>query len=299
MKNFSVIVGFLVMIFSMAGRSAEFESELISVTVKGSGPDLLLIHGFASSSEVWSDVESHLGGKHRLHLVDINGFAGKQASGTKPESYITALRDEVLRYVETKNLNNPTLIGHSMGGLISLLVGSASQKSIGRIVVVDALPFYSLLFNPHATTEQVGPIATGMERQLLQMNEVQFEAQAKRSASILTKASDKVKLLLEWSRTSDRNAYAQMIREVMAYDGRTETIDIESPVIVIYAFDKKMPLSKGQLYQLYRDAYANIKNVQLVPIENSFHFIMWDQPKAFYDSLNKALSHSANTGSSS
>ncbi len=239
-------------------------------------------------------MESQLDSKYRLHFIDINGFAGKKAPATKPQSYIATLRDEVMRYIETQNLEHPTLVGHSMGGLIALLVASASPKSVGKIVVIDTLPFYSLLFNPNATREQVKPFAAQLEQQLLQMNEAQFKVQAQQSAAILTKSNDKAELLLTWSNTSDRHVYAQIMREVMTYDARPEIVGIISPVTVIYAVDQQMPLSKAQLYQLYRDAYANISNVELVSIENAFHFIMWDQTKAFYNRLNKVLSQSKN-----
>ena len=47
---------------------------------------------------------------------------------------------------------------------------------------------------------------------------MRFEQQAKSSASILTKDDEKKDLLLKWSKESDRKAYAQIFREIMAYD---------------------------------------------------------------------------------
>lgn len=290
MRRTSVFVLLLLLTVPTTGKSAEFASELISVKSLGSGPDMLLIHGFASTSIVWADVKSRLATTHRLHLVDINGFAGKPPVSSIPESYIIALRDELIRYIDSQKLNEPDLVGHSMGGLLSLLVGGASQRSVGKIIVVDALPFYSLMFNPNATADQVTPMAKAMEKQLLQMDEAEFEAQAKRSISILTKVSDKHGLLLEWSRTSNRKAYSQMIREVTAFDGRDEIVGIESAVFVIYAYDKRMPLSMSELDKIYRNAYESIGDVEFMRIDDSYHFIMWDQPEAFYGSLRKVLS---------
>ncbi|PID61532.1 MAG: hypothetical protein CSB44_06995 [Gammaproteobacteria bacterium] len=289
MKTLLLVVAVFAMMFPSFGRTAEFNSSLISVTTRGSGPDLVLIHGLASSSKVWSGIEDHLNTAHRLHFIDINGFAGNKASDARSESYLLAMRDEVVRYMETQGLDEPTLLGHSMGGLVSLLVGSASPESIGRIVVVDSLPFHGLMLDPNATAEKMKPIAEQIEQKILKMNESQFEAQAKRSAAMLTKSDDKAELLLEWSRASDRDVYAQVMREVMAYDGREEIADIECPVTVIYAFDEEMPLSEERLHQFYQDAYAQVDDLGLVQVDDSFHFVMWDQPQAFYARLNEVL----------
>ncbi|BFM18252.1 alpha/beta hydrolase [Maricurvus nonylphenolicus] len=292
MKINRVVVGFFLCLVAAISHAAAFESKLISVTTgaeQGTESDVVFIHGFASTSEVWSEAQTYLGNKHRIHFIDINGFANRPAPDTSPQSYLTALRDEIIRYIHSQQLDKPTLVGHSMGGLISLLIGSSNQSVAGKIVVVDALPFYSLIFNPNATTEQVAPMAANMEQQLLAMNDAQFEFQAKRSVSILTKAAGKPELLLDWSKTSNRQIYAQLIREVMAYDSRESIAAIESPVFVIYAFDQNMPFSLLQLRKLYDSAYTNVGNVEFMRVEDSFHFVMWDQTETFYNHLNQAL----------
>ncbi len=45
--------------------------ERISVKVEGTGPDVILIPGLASSREVWAGLASTLRQQHRLHLVQV------------------------------------------------------------------------------------------------------------------------------------------------------------------------------------------------------------------------------------
>ncbi len=144
--------------------------------------------------------------------------AGSPAAENVPESYLKTIRDEIARYIEVGKLKKPVLIGHSMGGLLSLLVSSKEPSTVGRVIIVDALPFFSLLFNPLATAEQALPQAEALEKQMVSLDDMQFEQQAKSSASILTKDVEKKDLLLKWSKESDRKAYAQIFRELMAYD---------------------------------------------------------------------------------
>ena len=267
-----------------------FESDFISVKTQGTGPDVILIHGFASSSDVWLGVAKEIGPRFRLHLISVAGLASSAAAENVPESYLETIRDEIARYIEATKLKQPILIGHSMGGLLSLLVSSTEPSMVGQVIIVDALPFFSLLFNPLATAEQVLPQAKAMEKQMLSLDDMQFEQQAKSSASILTKDDKKKKLLLQWSKESDRKAYAQIFREIMAYDARPELNKITCPVLVVYAYDKAMFVPEAQLAQLYANAYANVKGVRIQRVADSFHFIMWDQPERFQKTLNEVLS---------
>lgn len=54
--------------------------ELFSTYIRGNGSDVLLMPGLASSSEVWSLLVGQLSARHRIHLVDVAGFAGRAAA---------------------------------------------------------------------------------------------------------------------------------------------------------------------------------------------------------------------------
>ena len=58
-----------------AQPGASFSSRRIVVTVRGSGPDVILIPGLASGPSVWSGTVAQVTG-YRYHLIHIRGFAG-------------------------------------------------------------------------------------------------------------------------------------------------------------------------------------------------------------------------------
>ena len=266
-----------------------FESEFLSVKAEGKGPDLILIHGFTCSPEVWSGLVDKVGPDYRLHSVQIMGFAGSEAPTKQPESYLKTLRDEMARYIKEEKLDRPTMIGHSMGGLLSLLTASREKPEIGKVIVVDALPFYSLLFNPMATREMVLPQAEAMKKQLLALDEQQFEQQAKASIAVMTKQDNKKELLLKWSKSSDRKIYANYLKEVISYDARLDLEGVSCPVTVIHAYDETVRVPQERMVQLYTTAYAKLKGVSIKTISGSFHFIMWDQPEIFISTVKEAI----------
>jgi pimeloyl-ACP methyl ester carboxylesterase len=288
MKQVAASVLIAASLSSVAG-AADFQSDYISVTRQGTGPDVLLIHGFASSSDVWNDVTDKLNDRYTLHLVQVAGFAGVPAPKMTPPNYLDTIRDEVLRYVQEQKLVAPILVGHSMGGFTSIRVAAKSPERVGSVIVVDSLPFFSLIFNPSATVELVAPQAKAMEQILIAQNETQFAEQVKRSIAILTKQEAKKELALQWSTTSDRKVYAQLLRELMTHDARPELKKVRCPVTVIYPFDEGANVTEDRVRGLYRTAYSDLEGVRLQGIADSFHFIMWDQPEKFLSRLNAAL----------
>src|ERR1700722_4320417 len=50
---------------------ADVVSDRITVTVRGHGPDVLLIPGLATSSAVWDATASHLENHFRLHIIQV------------------------------------------------------------------------------------------------------------------------------------------------------------------------------------------------------------------------------------
>ena len=290
MKQIAATAVLIAACLASVAHAADFQSNYISVTKQGTGPDVVLLHGFASSSDVWKGVAEKLNNRFTLHLVQVAGFAGVPAPDKVPSNYLDTIRDEVLRYVQEQKLDDPTLVGHSMGGLTSIRVAAKSPELVGSVIVVDSLPFFSLIFNPSATAELVAPQAKAMEQFLIAQNETQFVEQAKRSIAILTKRETKRELALQWSKTSDRKVYAQLLRELMSHDARPELKEIRCPVTVIYPFDEGVNVTEERVRGLYSTAYKELDGVRLRGIADSFHFIMWDQPEKLFRDLAESLS---------
>ncbi|MBU2396536.1 MAG: alpha/beta hydrolase, partial [Alphaproteobacteria bacterium] len=117
-----------------------FTSDRLSVEVVGAGPDVILIPGFASSREVWRVEAERLKATHRVHLVQLAGFAGEPwVHGDGP--FVQPMAEELARYVREAGLERPAVIGHSMGGMTGVLLAQQHPDLIGRVMSVDSLPF--------------------------------------------------------------------------------------------------------------------------------------------------------------
>ena len=91
-------------------------------------PPLLLLHGLGDSLAGWSQLAQPLSRKHRLHLIDLPGHG---LSHKPPDWKLHTLVDAVAHYA--RDLRDPILLGHSLGGWISLhlaLSGAVKPRSL-------------------------------------------------------------------------------------------------------------------------------------------------------------------------
>ena len=276
------------LLLSLPGLSAQaevFQSDRLSVEVLGQGPDVVLIPGLASSREVWRPLARRLAANHRVHMVQLAGFAGQPwAHGDGP--FVQPVVAELGRYIESQHLQQPALIGHSMGGLCALLLAQAKPADVGRLMTVDSLPFYSALFNPAITVEQAQPIAERAAAEILALDDATYRERQAMVAQALTRDATTQHLIVQWSLGSDRHAVASALRETMVTDARPGLAAMTTPVTALYA-DAGRPAA--DVDAVWEQGYRGLPGVRRVRIENSLHFIMSDQPQAFDRQVNDFL----------
>ena len=252
----------------------------IDVSVTGRGPDVILIPGLASSRDVWAQTVAALRGGYRFHLVQVGGFAGAPASGNARGDVLNGVAEAVADYIAANRLRQPALVGHSMGGEIALLVGLRHPDFVGRITVVEALPFAGLLTDPAATARGMEPAAARMRASFLAAPAAEFAAGQAASAAQLVEDSASRTTVQAWSRQSDRGVLAQSLYELLTTDLRPALSGLRPALSVIYALGPAADPSPGA-DRLFHAGYAAARHVRFLPIAGGRHFIMLDQPGRF------------------
>ncbi len=86
---------------------------------KGNGKEtLVLLHGFMENSSIWSDMEPHLSENFTLLKIDLPGHGQSEIIAEVQTMELVA--EEVKKVLDSQNLKKIHLLGHSMGGYISL-----------------------------------------------------------------------------------------------------------------------------------------------------------------------------------
>lgn len=267
---------------------AAFASDRLSVEVVGSGPDVILIPGLASSREVWRAEAERLKATHRVHLVQLAGFAGEPWTHGDG-AFVEPVVDELARYIRETGLERPAVIGHSMGGLTGLLLAQAEPGLVGRVMSVDSLPFFSAMFGPQVTAETARPFAAQAAAGIIGADDAGFRAQQAQTAIGMVRDPVTREAMVEWSMASDRQAMAAAIRDVMTTDARPGLATMTAPVWAIYASDADGGATAAGADALWGREYAALPGVKLVRVDGSRHFIMADQPARFAELVDQFL----------
>ncbi|MEJ2122777.1 MAG: alpha/beta hydrolase [Alphaproteobacteria bacterium] len=112
---------------------------------QGKGPAVVLLHGFGASSYTWRHVQPALATSgHRVLTVDQKGFG----LSDKPLDERYSIFDQaafVSEFIEQLGLRNITVIGHSLGGGVALVLAlediETKRKLISRMVLIDSVAY--------------------------------------------------------------------------------------------------------------------------------------------------------------
>lgn len=273
---------------AQAQVQAPFVSDRLSVEVVGSGPDIVLIPGLGSSREVWRAEAERLKTTHRVHLVQLAGFAGEPWSHGDGV-FLQPVVDELARYVAERTDGHPAVIGHSMGALTGLLLAQQHPERVDRLMSVDSLPFFGSLFGPTATVETVRPMAERMAAGLTATSDEDFLASQRQTANGMSRNPTERERIVQWSLATDRHALGAAMRDVMTTDARPGLAAMTTPVTALYASDADGGAPAAMADVLWAAQYADLPGVKLIRIDDSRHFIMADQPDAFARAVDDFL----------
>jgi pimeloyl-ACP methyl ester carboxylesterase len=270
---------FLLLAWALAApaSAAPFKPTRISVEVRGSGPDVILIPGLASSRGVWNGTVAAVPG-YRYHLVQVAGFAGTAAAGNGAGRVAAPVADEIARYIAAHRLGRPAIVGHSMGGSIAMMIGARHPGVAGRVMVVDMLPSPARPFGiPPAAAKPLARLIGG---------EMEGADRLRRDLRSLVGRFGNS----DWLQTrNDARVVGRSVSELLSTDLTPELTRIRAPLTVVYACPARISYACGTVSRAYASAYSKRPGTKLVRIERSGHTIMWDQPAAFQAELRTFL----------
>src|SRR5690606_28653941 len=117
---------------------ASFDVGSLHVEQRGeAGPAVILIPGLASGPWVWKTDADRLAKDHVVYLVTLPGFDGRAPD---EKATFDSVVSDLGALIESRKLHKPALVGHSLGGTLSLAYAAAHADSIAGVVAVDGLP---------------------------------------------------------------------------------------------------------------------------------------------------------------
>lgn len=241
----------------------------------GSGPTVVLLHGFGSSTYTWEGVIPYLKQKgFHLYALDMKGFGWSDKPEGADYSPFTLLK-EVNALIEALGLKKVIFVGNSLGGGIGTLMALEHPDKIERLVLVDAggypmeLPMIISLARVPLAAET---LKLFFGRWVIRWNisEVMYADELMTGRQVEAyfdrlRSEGAIDAMIELARAIDFNAFEP-------YIARNQEIKI--PVLIIWGEeDKWVPLSIG--YQFRQD----IPDSTMVIIPKCGHVPQEEYPK--------------------
>ena len=263
-----------ILLDTSAWSAKPFSPTRFSVEVRGSGPDVILIPGLASSRAVWKGTVAAVP-DYRYHLVQLAGFAGEPVRGNAQGPIITGVAEELSRYIVATGLVRPAIVGHSMGGSIAMLLAIRHPGAVGRLMVVDMLP------------QPSGLVGSSPERVHALADSLRHIAEAPGGRELIASMMGLFGAPSDPRIVSDPDVVARALHELATLDLSRVIGGINAPMLVVYPSAR--PQQRALMDRVYAAGYRAARGARRLRIDDSGHVVMADQPVRFRSALRDFL----------
>lgn len=240
----------------------------LQYTVEGEGRNVILLHGWGCNHTTMQPIEAALVPGFKVYNIDFPGFGG---SSVPPAVWgVEEYTRLVETFVQTLNIADPILIGHSFGGRVSILY--ASRNAARKVILVDAagvkpkrpLKYYLKVYS-FKLSKRLLPYILGKERAARRIEEKRRKAGS-----------------------TDYNNLTGTMRDILVKvvneDLRAVMPRIACPTLLIWGKnDTATPLRDARIMEKL------IPDAGLVTFDNAGHFSFLDCPYLFRSVLQNFL----------
>ena len=250
---------------------------IVHYEVFGRGRPVILLHGWLGSWGLWQETMTQLGGSYRTYALDFWGFG---ESGKKRASY--AVQDFVSlvdQFMEQLGILQAPLVGHSMGGTVSLSVAVQYPQRVRKVVVIgspifgSSLSFLLKLFGRRAIAY------------IVHNNLWMLRWGFKLLAPLYSRDR-------RWPDMMDRDlsqttleSFLVSIASLRRTDLRPQLSQVKVPVMGMYG-DKDVVVDPQQ----WQPLLEGVPHTRVERFHTAGHFIMLDEPATFMNTLMDFLS---------
>jgi pimeloyl-ACP methyl ester carboxylesterase len=188
------------------------------------GPPLLLVHGWTCNHTHWAAQVAHFAPRHRIVTVDLRGHG--QSDAPQQEYSMQGFADDLAWLCGELGLDRPVVIGHSMGGIVTLVMAARHPDVVRAGVLVDSP------FPPRISGEdRLGPV-------IVEMSKPDYLDYASNFIGTMFSPednADRCKTILAGMLATPQHVLVGAMRANSKVDTLAEADTIEQPMLVISA----------------------------------------------------------------
>jgi len=120
-------------------KKTSFQNVDLSWHSSGQGPALVLLHGFTEDHRVWLHISAALSHHYTVILPDLPGSGG--SAWPEGGSNMEQMAESVIAVLDAENIKTAVVIGHSMGGYVTLALGELYPDRFSALGLFCSHPF--------------------------------------------------------------------------------------------------------------------------------------------------------------
>ncbi|MBA3868394.1 MAG: alpha/beta hydrolase [Anaerolineae bacterium] len=243
---------------------------------QGDGPDVLLVHGWASSGQMWSRLMHDLGHVARFWAVDLYGFGLSPRPAEHESIYVQQHAEMLLDFCEQHHIRPKAIVGHSMGGMLALKLAAEQPDLTDKLIlmspVVTGRMGHPIEFG-RLFTNEIGSYTLSKSKPLWTLAQNVFSPIFSRPAHWYLDDVAASRIQQDFQRASwqaSTHALHSLARENM----HPHLASIQHPTLVILGSnDTTVPPNEG------RHAANHLPNAQLLELAHTHHQPLDEQPE--------------------
>ena len=265
---------------AQGGGLVRARSVELFVERRGRGASVVFLHGLADDHRLWRKVTPQLVDRYEVVVVDSPGHG---QSGPIPDGVpLEWFADEVHGLVEAMRLDQPVVVGLSMGGGIAQYLASRHPGLLRGLVLVSTSPAH-----PEATRERFLSRADRAEREgmasILDITVPRWFTEPFRKSR-----KDVIDRVATMIRTTPPAGYAGCCHAISALDLTDRISAIKIPTIAIVGED-----DPGTPVAAHKVIPEKIAGCRLEILKSAAHLSNMEQPAAFSSALTDFLARAA------
>ncbi|MCP4400323.1 MAG: alpha/beta hydrolase [bacterium] len=225
----------------------------------GEGENVFFLHGLGGNIYNWAYQTKYFSETNNVVSLELPGHGRSSGKGGSTIEYYT---DLLVKFFDVMEMDNIVIVGHSMGGVVSLDFSFKYPERVKALVLVATSAKFDI------PTQKLMELKNDMESIF----------------GSLERAKDKMKDIDERLVTNDMMVLLGDVMAIKKYDGVSHLSELKMPSLVIGGADDILaPVAYSE------QLHANIKNSALQIIEAAGHMVMVEAPQKFNAALEEFL----------
>ncbi len=251
----------------------------INYTVEGAGRPVVLLHGYLESLDIWGDFAASLAKDFRVIRIDLPGH-GRSATVAEVHT-MELLADAVAGVLEKENIRKPVLVGHSLGGYVTLAFVERYASFLSGFCLFHSHPLPDTDETKTNRQREIALVRQGKKHLIYQVNVPKAFAPEN-----VEKFREEVTKATEIARNTPDEGIIAMLKGMMLRPGREKILE-EPPLPGLWILGEK------DQYIPYGKMVSEIKpaeSIQVVSLKNSGHMGFIEEKEASLGIMSRFLS---------